>query len=260
MRLNTETLFYLLLKNLQPQLVCDIGSLDASHARRFHELIPNSHIIAFEANPTNIHSMRKNKNNAQDSIEIQHKVVLNYNGISTFYIEKTTSDKNQDWRQGISSTRKRLGGSLGTKLTKVKSVRLDTFIKNLDYNPKSIALWIDVEGSAFEVLEGIKEIRNKIRIIHVEVEIKELWQGQKLKPAVEILMKKMGFFSLAQGFNNPQHDLIFINSYDFAQSPTKYRIIVFFVLVITYLGFLVVLFPYARQIISKLDIVRRIKF
>nr|MBU1486658.1 FkbM family methyltransferase [bacterium] len=233
MRLNTEILFLLLIKALRPELVCDVGSMDGIHARRFRQILPNSHIIAFEANPENVCSMQEDENIKKDRIEIEHKAVSNRNGILTFYVEHLPAEGG-GWRRGISSIRKRVTGSLGTTEVKIPSLRLDTFIKSLSAIFESVALWIDVEGAAFEVLESIEKIRNEVKVVHIEVETQEVWCGEKLKPEVETLMKQMDFIELARGFPPPlslgwsdfQHDLVFINGRTFAESPLRFKTIV----------------------------------
>jgi hypothetical protein len=48
---DTERLFLLLLRRRRSDVVCDIGSLDATHAKRFRRTLPRAHVIAFEAPP-----------------------------------------------------------------------------------------------------------------------------------------------------------------------------------------------------------------
>lgn len=233
-KLGTKCLFNLLLKTLRPELVCDIGSMDGSDARRFRRQLPNAHIVAFEANSQNVRSMQEDKGILKDRIEIQHKAVWNRNGNLTFYVENISADGEiEDGRRGISSTRKRDENSLGNSEITVESVRLDTFIQNLDVLPESVALWIDVEGAAYEVLEGIEQIREKVKAIHVEVETKEFWKGQRLKTDVEGLIKSMGFIILARGHFEEQHDLVLINSRTFLESPVKFKFIVYLAFVLT---------------------------
>lgn len=228
-KLGTKYLFHRLIKTIKPELVCDIGSMDASDARRFRRLLPYARIIAFEGNPDNIESIRHDENVKKDKIDVQDKVVWNSNGRQKFYIENLSNEKRaNDVRRGISSTHIRTENSLGNKVIEVESVRLDTFIQGLENVPESIALWIDVEGAAYEVLEGIAGVRDKIQLIHVEVETQEFWKGQRLKADVEDLMRSMGFIILACGHFEPQHDIVLMNLRTFSDSPFKFKCIVYF--------------------------------
>lgn len=258
MRLIASTLFYLLIKNTRPQSVYDIGSLDGSDALRFRQFLPKARIIAFEANPNHYEKMRENNMLKKEKIEVFHNAVSDRDGTLNFYVERVSDKKDDAWRQGISSLRKRLGDSLGAKIVKVPVVRLDTFVKEHDKLYQNLALWIDVEGSSFEVLKGIEGIMNKISVVHAEVEDVEIWQGQKLENDVENLMSKMGFVRLAKGFNDPQHDVVFINGLLWEKSSIKIRAIVLLSFIMTYLGFLIGVIPKVRPLISKIDIVRRL--
>ena len=232
-------LFELLIKVLQPALVCDVGSLDASEAQHFRKILPSARIIAFEANPLNFRLMQENEKLIKDRIEIQHKAVCNRDGIVSFNVEHLSSknDSHKEcWRKEISSTRKRVDGSLGVIEVKVESVRLDTFIQRLDSIPESVALWIDAEGAAFEVLECIEQIRDSVQVIHVEVETQEMWRGQKLKSDVEDLLNRLGFIILAgRQFTDFQQDLVFLNERVFVKSPFKFNALIIFARMLTYL-------------------------
>jgi len=233
-KLGTKFLFNRLIKTIKPDLVCDIGSMDASDARRFRKMLHDARIVAFEGNPYNVDFLRQDEHLKRDRIDVQHKIVWNRNGKQTFYLENLSTENGaDDMRRGISSTRIRTENSLGNVEVEVKSVRLDTFIKGLDTVPKSVALWIDVEGGAYEVLEGISGVRDKIKIIHVEVETREFWKGQRLKADVEALMASMGFITFARGHFEPQHDLVLMNVKTFSESPFKFKCMVYLAWLLT---------------------------
>lgn len=238
-QVNTEILFELLIKILKPELVCDIGSLDATQALRFRHILPDTPIIAFEANPLNFRLIQKDENVMKASVEIQHKAVYNRDGVMPFYIENLSTKnggREESWRKGISSTRKRVLDSLGFTAVNVESVRLDTFLQNLDYSPKNVALWTDVEGATFEVLESIEHVKDRVQVIYAEVENQEMWIGQKLESNVEDLLEQLGFIILArEAFTDFQQNLVIVNEQLFTKSPFKFKTIIFFANVHTYL-------------------------
>jgi len=255
MKLNTTTLFYLLIKTLQPQSIYDIGSLDGQDALRFRQISPNSRIIALEANPAQVLAMKRDKALKEEKIEIYYYAVSNKGGTTSFYTQNARTRKG--WRRGISSLHKRIDAKHMIKIN-VPSTRLDRFIQKLDGKTASIALWIDVEGAAFEVLESIKAVCDRVQIIHTEVETRRFWYKQKLKPNVKNLLQKMGFCEIARGFNEQQHDLIFLNKKYLSRSSIKIRLIVLLAWILTYLGFLITIIPKVRPLVSKIDIIRRI--
>jgi hypothetical protein len=113
---------------------------------------------------------------------------------------------------GISSTRERIEGSLGAMPTQVEAIRLDTFVAARSDLQAPFAVWVDVEGAAYEVLGGMEAIRSQVLFLHVEVETRQFWDGQHLKADVETLMAKLGFTCVARGPLDDQHDLVYIRN------------------------------------------------
>jgi len=211
MKLNTVILFQELLKMFKCEMLLDIGCLDGTHSRRFRRVLPKSRIIAFEANPTNYKSIMADVRMKEAQIEVQHLAVTNFNGILQFQVENLSANI-KDGRKGMSSILKRKSGSLGITEVEIPSIRIDSFLTSLDKLPDKIALWIDVEGAAFEVLEGIGSVKEKIAVVHVEVETKEIWTGQKLENQILELMSSLGFVPIAHGHEDIQRDLVFVNN------------------------------------------------
>lgn len=222
MKFNVAVLFYLFLERFQPELVCDVGSRDGGHSLKFRNLLPRARIIAFEANPHNYDAMRSDQNLAQNKIEMVHKAVTNRAGKLTFHVLQLESGADQAWRTGGSSVRSRTDG-LPTVPVEVEATRLDEFIEGLDRAPQSVALWIDVEGAAYEVLEGIERIASLVQVLHVEVEAKETWSGQKVVTDIDALLKRLGFCFAGRGFGYKeiQYDVVYINRRTFKNSRLK---------------------------------------
>ena len=97
-----------------------------------------------------------------------------------------------------------------TKEVQLDAVRIDSFLKQEYPDKNRIAMWIDVEGHAYEVLEGLSKVKDSIYLIHVEVETQEVWPGQKVESDILALVKNMGFTPVARGANQIQHDLILV--------------------------------------------------
>jgi FkbM family methyltransferase len=236
MKFNCNIFFYLFLERFQPKLVCDIGSRDGEHSLKFRNFLPDARIIAFEANPHNYDAMRSDQNLAQSKIEIVHKAVANRAGKLTFHILQLESGADEAWRTGGSSVRSRNDG-LPTVEVEIESTRLDEFIESLDRAPQSVALWIDVEGAAYEVLEGIERIASLVQVLHVEVEAKETWSGQKLVTDIDALLKRLGFCFVGRGFGYKeiQYDVVYVNRRTYDNSRLKMMWITGLAVLVTYL-------------------------
>lgn len=62
----------------------------------------------------------------------------------------------------------------------VKTERLATILNSNSIKDQEIALWIDVEGMQKEVLKSSDNyLKNNCKLIKIEVETKELFNGQK---------------------------------------------------------------------------------
>ncbi len=61
-----------------------------------------------------------------------------------------------------------------------------------------LALWIDTEGKAYEVIEGATGVGQRVHLLHVEVETSPcIGSDQKLYPDVKALLDTLGFTELA---------------------------------------------------------------
>lgn len=206
LKVNTEILFKLLLKYLKPKTVCDIGTMDASHSLIFRKILPKSKLYAFEANPGNAEIIRKNKQVIDAGIDLYEKAISDKEGEITFNIQSSNPDDNS-WKKGASSILKRKEDESGSGI-RVKTVRLDNVLdQKVD---KEIFLWIDVEGAAYEVLNGVSDILDNILLVHVEVETQEIWEGQHIRKDVDNLMSAYGFTGIAQGKFDIQHDVVYV--------------------------------------------------
>lgn len=221
--LNTEILFQLLVKYLKPEIICDVGTLDASHSILLRHISKYPRIIAFEANPYNYNKIIESGIAATENIEVIHKAVSNQPGKLVFHVQKYTTNAGQEWMAGTSSILQRSLDVGDTEEVSIEAIRLDTFLKENEpgIDNKSIALWIDVEGAGYEVLEGLSEITNSIIFIQVEVETEEVWRGQKLKPDVLVLLNKLGFIEIGRGKHEKQHDLVLINKNFFSKNKAR---------------------------------------
>jgi len=221
--LNTEIFFQLLVKYLKPEIICDVGTLDASHSVLLRHISKYPRIIAFEANPYNYKNIVNSGIPVKENIEVIHKAVSNKPGELVFHVQKYTTNAGQDWMAGTSSILQRNQEVGDTEEVRIDSIRLDEFLKENepDINNKTVALWIDVEGAGYEVLQGISEISNRVLFIQVEVETEEIWQGQKLKKDVIDLLNKLGFTEVGRGKHEMQHDLILINQDYLSKNTSK---------------------------------------
>lgn len=180
-----------------PTTILEIGAEDARDSILFKEAYPDASIWAFEAN-ANTFNINKDKilglginyiNNAIWNVDNESKI---------FHIKKST-------HPGISSLRDR-GQEYGTETCMVKTIRIDTFCNNNEISNIDI-IKIDVEGCTYEVLDGIGELLDTVKILHIETEQQEHFAGQVLEKEVFEFLKQ-------KGFDCDKHSFCCLSQYD----------------------------------------------
>jgi len=189
----SQDAFDALLRHIQPGVICDVGSMDATESLRFRHLCPSARVIAFEANPHNYARILLDPQVKAAGIEVVHAAATNMEGEAIFHVLEPTADK--AWAKGASSLRKSASGAgVPTREVTVPALRLDGYLSGVAGH---IVLWIDVEGAAAEVVEGLAGIADRVAAIHIEVEHGEFWEGQETAGAVLARLRAMGFRAVA---------------------------------------------------------------
>jgi FkbM family methyltransferase len=133
----------------------------------------------------------------EQDIRIVPFAATNYDGDGEFFVVKAHFPTDS-WR-GMSSLYERAGrADLSSETMPVKTVRLDSFLAAQCTEDLRLALWIDAEGKAFEVIEGATGLARHIVLLHVEVETSACISAhQKLYPEVKARLDSLGFVQLS---------------------------------------------------------------
>lgn len=199
-------------------VIFDVGSLHCLESIEFSKKYKNAHIFAFEANPDSYQVCLENTKDI-DNITVINKAVNNYNGTCTFYPidpEETVSPW-FDGNRGASSLYKSNGSydhieRYVQKELEVSCTRLDTFcsengIENIDL------MWMDLQGAELIALESMgEELLSTVKVIHTELEMSPMYDGQCLFEDVNSFLKQYDFYR-AHGNTSVQFgtDFIFVN-------------------------------------------------
>ncbi|MEI7842032.1 MAG: FkbM family methyltransferase [Gallionellaceae bacterium] len=208
--LKTKYAFHSLLWLLKPDVVLDIGSMDGADSKRFRSLLKTADIAAFEANPNNFKLMNADDGIQKNSIRVVNQLVSGKEGIQSFFIQ-SPDNTNCNSNRGTSSALPRSEDGMLNKEVQINAIRIDSFLKNEYPEATKVAMWVDVEGFAFEVLDSMQDTSDRIDLIHVEVETQECWPGQRLESDVIQHLETMGYLLLAHGENNIQRDLLLVS-------------------------------------------------
>lgn len=208
--LKTKYAFHLLAAFLRPEVVLDIGSMDGADSKRFARILPKAQIVAFEGNPYNYRAMCADAELTNGLVRLENCLVSDSPGESRFFVQRPTGG-DAGFNRGTSSTLQRSLDGARSEEVLLDAVRVDGFLDNEYPSASRVAAWIDVEGHSYGVLKGMDGAADRIKLIHVEVETKEVWSGQKLEHEVLGLAKEMGFVKLASGPGDVQRDVILVN-------------------------------------------------
>ena len=210
--LNTRLLFLALLRDLDIDVICDVGSMNGSDALAFRRRRPGARVIAIEPNPENLRSMRNDARLGSAGIEVVAAAASNLDGIAQFFVldaDYLTANA----RRGMSSLRNRDGPAYAGAAVDVKVLRLDSLLQGNIAAQARIALWIDSEGQACEVLEGMRDIAAQVQLLHVEVESQAcISSDQRLYPEARAILEALGFEEIATDYpnTNPQFNAVYV--------------------------------------------------
>jgi FkbM family methyltransferase len=220
--LKTKYAFHLLAAFLRPEVVLDIGSMDGADSKRFARILPQAEIVAFEGNPYNFRAMSSDKQLKQRFIRLENCLVSDSAGESRLFVQRPTGS-DVGFNRGTSSTLQRSLDGARLEEVVLDAVRVDGFLNNEYPSASPIAAWVDVEGHSYGVLKGMEGAADRIKLIHIEVETKEIWPGQKLEHEVLTLAEDLGFVTLAIGRGDVQRDVILVNASWYAANQASIR-------------------------------------
>jgi len=196
-----------LLRLLEPDLVLDIGSQDGADSKRFRKLLPEAEIVAFEGNPSHYGAMLEDSEIAYKRIRVVHSLVSDTQGKRAFFVQRPMAGARHFNRGTSSLTRREEEGAIAEEIL-LDSTRIESFLGREYPSSSSVALWVDVEGHAYSVLEGMDGAMDRVKLVHVEVETSEMWPKQKIEADVLRLVESMDLVLLARGADSAQRDLI----------------------------------------------------
>ena len=227
--MNTRLLFLALLRDLEIDTVCDVGSMNGADAMAFRARLPNARVTAFEPNPENLREMEINARLQHSGVEIVSAAISNEDGVAPFFLVPAKYD-HDDPHRGMSSLHSRSYVSKQTQV-EVHTLRLDTFLAPRCADDARVALWIDSEGYAFEVLDGARGIAEKIQMLHVEVESEPcINANQYLYSQVKSLLESLGLVQIAidQPPERPQFNALFVRDGQSAKvcRHIRYRLVI----------------------------------
>jgi FkbM family methyltransferase len=197
----------LLLEALKPEVFWELGAFNAAFSRRLHGTMPGTIYHAFEANPYPFEKFREEV--TRDGINYHHLALGPENGTAVFKIGRTLGDRELAPDMGCNSILTKSGDRTYEDAT-VEMVAVDSFAAQHGLLAKSSAVWIDAEGFAFQVLQGMRETLKSSSFVFIEVEDRQLWEGQKTAVDIKRFLFEEGFVPILRDFEfKQQYNVLF---------------------------------------------------
>lgn len=202
-RLDMQTMRDILGKKInisEIKLIYDIGCLNGADSFLLSELF-DSNVIGFEGLPDNYEKHLLGKDT--DKVNFHNMIIRNYDGKTNFF-HKEKNGIHSIFEQNLSKTKE--------VLVELECKRMDTFI-NTKTLPTPDLVKIDVEGATLEALESFGDLLENIKVLQIETEEVEYFNGQTLEPEVLEYIYNKGFYSIfkSSSINVKQNDYILLN-------------------------------------------------
>jgi FkbM family methyltransferase len=113
---------------------------------------------------------------------------------------------------GVSSILDRTLNEFISEKIEIDAWRLEEMMLHLNIDKIDLAK-IDVEGFSLPVLEGLGDKLNDFKAIQIELEVKQVWEGQSYYDDVVEYLNKFGFTILDEvDLDGIQKDVLFIKN------------------------------------------------
>lgn len=193
-------------KEVKPgDIILDIGANIGYYTLIFAKLVgKNGKVFAFEPEPLNFELLQKNvKMNNYDNVIFEQKAISNVNGTIKLYISKIRTGMHRIYKSKHTTE----------NFVNVPMIKLDEYLKKNDYLKKINFIKIDIEGSEFGALQGLKNtLKNnnlKILIEFIPDSIREF--GDEPQDLIKLLKSyKFKFFCT----DDQNKKIVQINDYD----------------------------------------------
>jgi len=201
-------------KNKEVEVIFDVGACHALESVELAKKYPNAKVYTFEANPVSYNVCLENTK-GYDSISVINEAVNDYDGTCKFYPmdkDKTITTW-EDGNQGASSLYRANGAydfieKYVQYEIEVPCTRLDTFCQKNSIDKIDI-IWMDLQGAELKALQSLGSLLKTVQIIHTELEMNPMYEGQCLFRDVNEFLLENGF-DLEYGDTNAHFGANFI--------------------------------------------------
>lgn len=184
-------------------IIVEAGSFDGTDTRKMSTQWPYGTIHAFEPIPDVFTLLEKNTADLPNVIR-HHLALSDHNGSAMLYVSEKPSRPGEPFQAGtLLKPKERLKHSPITypRTITVPTITLDTWAQenNIDHID---FMWLDLQGMALPVLKGGANILKMVKVLFVELEFIEAYEGQAQYEETKAWLESQGFTAIAQDFTD----------------------------------------------------------
>tara|TARA_R100000908_G_scaffold54689_1_gene29941 strand:- start:3 stop:686 length:684 start_codon:yes stop_codon:yes gene_type:complete len=197
--------FFALIDELNPDLFIEAGANNGETSIRVHNKFPSCDVVAYEANEfiynQSVHLFDNNP------VKYLNVALSDKVGKSKFFIAKGSDGPMYEaWNNSL---KQKDGWEYEEQEVKVDTI--DNRFK--DSKHSRIAMWVDVEGHAMEVLKGSSETLKRVELLKIELERIQHWKDQSVDEEVAGFLLDNNFVPIYRDTEwATQYNIIFIKN------------------------------------------------
>jgi FkbM family methyltransferase len=183
------------IKHIPNPVIIDAGACDGTDTARFAKMLPKASIYAFEPVTKNYETLKRNVA-GYPNVKTFQMALADRDGESEMYISQYINEA--DTIPGSSSLlaprehiKMHPEVSFNKKET-VATVTLDSWAKQEKIDHVD-ALWLDMQGMEYQVLNASTEILPTVEVIYTEVSLMEMYENSILYEDYRKWLNSMGF-------------------------------------------------------------------
>lgn len=194
-------------------IIIEAGAFDGTETKKMAALWPQGQVHSFEPVPELFARLKKNTQNLPN-VHCYEIALSDSTGFATLYI----SEKPQ--KPGIPSQansllkpkeRLKLSPIIFPKTIEVTTITVDDWAQK--YNISHVDfLWLDMQGYELNVLKTAPKVLAQVRVIYIEVEFIEAYEGQYQYPEVKQWLEQQGFVMIGKDFDEASPQWFFGNA------------------------------------------------
>lgn len=192
-------------------VIFDIGSRDACQALELSDWFPESEIHIFEPVPQSAEWCRKNVEKwSRPNCRVHQLALSDATGIQQFNIVNNGNIGASSLL--LPNVDHPEGRGYSTTLTNVHTKTAKRFMGENGIDRVDL-IWMDVQGAEFPVLQGFQEHLLRVKAIHTEVGVQQVYEGAITEDQLTVWMDANDFEVAARIENRKgfEVDLVFVN-------------------------------------------------